>query len=289
MHSARRPRAVYRRTGRIFLIAVGMLVLLAACEAVATSTPTSPPPQIDIGFADSVYTLMDSSLPIFTDEHPALNLVSSAGSSMRMMEDLVAGDLDAAILPCEPELVLGNHQLDESETFWTAPLAWDGLALVVNPDNPLTGLTLAEAQSVYRGQTWSWDMIGGVPAAIEVVIREEGSGTRELFQQMVMAEHRITLTAVVIADDQAILDYVNSHAQAIGFVPAAAADDRVKTLALEGHYPTTENLAAQSYELAYPVYFVSINEPDGELRQLPIWLSSRDGQAVLGRHYGRLR
>ena len=288
MHSAPRPHAVHH-AGRLFLGAAGLLLFLTACQAVATSTPTSPPSTIHIGFADSAHTLMDSALPIFTDEYPALDLVSSAGSSMRILEDLLAGDLDAAILPCKPELMLGYRQLDDSEAFWTAPLAWDGLALVVNPDNPLTGLTLAEAQAVYRGQTWSWDMIGGVPAAIEVVIREEGSGTRELFQQMVMAEHRITLTAVVIADDQAIINYVNSHAQAIGFVPAAAADDRVKTLALEGHYPTTENLAGQSYELAYPVYFVSINEPDGELRQLPIWLSSRDGQAVLGRHYGQLR
>ena len=168
-------------------------------------------------------------------------------------------------------------------------MALEGIALIFNPDNRVAGLTLEQSREIYRGRVWVWEGVGGAPAEIEVVTRAQDSTAGKLFQQQVMADQRITSTAVLLPDTEAVLSYVGSRPWAIGYVPAAAVDDRVKLLAVDGFYPSPETLSDQSYPLSFPVYFAAAGEPTGEARRLPAWLVSRDGQAVIGRHYGRVR
>ena len=111
----------------------------------------------------------------------------------------------------------------------------------------------------------------------------------ELFQSMVMEERRVTLTAVLVPDTEAVLEYVALHPWAVGYVAAATVDERVKLLAVDGLYPLPETLTDQSYPLCFPITLVTLQEPDGAARRFPAWLLSRDGQAVIGRQYGRAR
>jgi len=259
---------------------VALLSILVACSAAITPTPTTPPVVLRIGFADSVRPLMEAIMPIYGDTAPAVSWETEVGHAATLLDDLQLGRLDAVLTPDEP---------DGGEEWWTSPVALEGLALIVNPENQVTGLTLPQAQAIFQGQIWSWDAVGGAAAEIVVVTREEGSAAAELFQRMVMEEHRVTLTAVVLPDTAAVLDYVALHPWAIGYVTAAfvAVDGRVKTLAVEGIIPSPETVADQSYPLHFPIYFVARQELVGPLRQFPAWLLSRDGQAVIGRLYGR--
>jgi phosphate transport system substrate-binding protein len=256
------------------------LLVLAACSPAITPTPSPEPILVRVGYTDSVRPLADAILPILGDEWPAANIESESGHALILSEKLEAGQLDAVFIPGQPESV---------SDWWVNPVALDGLALIANRGNRVAGLTLAQTQGIFQGRVWLWETVGGAPAEVEVVTRAEDSAVGKLFQELVMAEHRITLTAVLLPDTEAVLSYVASRPWAIGYVPAATVDERVKLLALDGVYPSPETLTDQSYPLTFPIYFAAAGEPVGEARRLPAWLVSRDGQAVIGRHYGRVR
>ena len=256
------------------------LVLLVACGSTATSTPAPPPVVLRIGFAESLQPLRDVIMPIYGDEAPAESLEIQTGHATRLLSDLRLEQMDAVF-------VLGEPAAEEG--WWMTPVAIEGLALVVNPENQASGLTLSQVQDVFQGRIWSWETLGGAAANIQVVTREEYSAAWELFQQLAMEEHRVTLAAVVMPDSAAVLDYVSSNPWAIGYVTAAFLDGGVKPLAVEGLFPLLDTLQDQSYPFHFPVYFVAYQDPTGPGRRLPAWLLSRDGQAVIGRVYGRVR
>lgn len=256
------------------------LVLLAACGSTATSAPTPPPVVLRIGFAESLQPLRDIIMPIYGDEAPAESLEIQTGHATTLLSDLRLEQMDAVFVPGEPAA---------EEGWWMTPVAIEGLALVVNPENQASGLTLSQVQEVFQGKIWSWETLGGAAASIQVVTREEHSAAWELFQRLAMEEHRVTLAAVVMPDSAAVLDYVSTNPWAIGYVAAAFLDGRVKPLAVEGLFPLLDTLQDQSYPFHFPVYFVAYQDPTGPGRRLPAWLLSRDGQAVIGRVYGRVR
>lgn len=235
---------------------------------------------VRVGYAESTRPLMDAVMPVYWEEIAAGTIETQVGHTVGLLEDLRMGRVDAILVPGEPA---------GEEEWWKSPVALEQLALVANPDNPLTGLTLQQVRAVFQGQVSTWDDMGWTAAKIEVVTREEGSAMWDLFDENVMQGRRVTLTAVVKPDTVATLDHVALHPWAIGYVPAASLDDRVNLLAVDGQYPSPETLAEQRYPLLYPVYLVAPQEPVGPLRTFVTWLLSRDGQAVIGRRYGRVR
>lgn len=257
-----------------------LLLALVACGPAITPPPTEAPLVLRIGFEDSVRPLVEAVVAVYGDETRTSSLEIEDGHGDDLLNDLRAERLDVLFV---------TDEADGEGGWWQSPVALDGLALIANPDNQVTGLTLSQAQDIFQGQIWLWEMVGGAPAEIEVVSREENSAMWELFQSMVMEERRVTLTAVLVPDTEAVLEYVALHPWAVGYVAAATVDERVKLLAVDGLYPLPETLTDQSYPLCFPIYLVALQEPDGAARRFPAWLLSRDGQAVIGRQYGRAR
>jgi phosphate transport system substrate-binding protein len=78
----------------------------------------------------------------------------------------------------------------EEQQMWNIEIARDGLVLITHPRNPLSNLTLEQARGIYTGEITNWSEIGGNDSRIHVVAREEGSGTRGAFEEMVMDGER---------------------------------------------------------------------------------------------------
>ncbi len=267
------------RWPRLFLL-MGVSGWLAACAAVAPPSPTSPPVVLRVGFDELVRPLAEAVVPIFGDETPEVVVETEVGHADDLLQSLTTAQLDAVLVP--------GDFWDRGES-WASVVALDGIALIVNRDNQVMGLALPQVKAIFQGQIWSWQAVGGAPAEIEVVTHGEGLVAWTLFQEMVMQESRITLTAVVLPDPETVMGYVASHPWAIGYVGAAAVDERVRVLAVDGLFPLPETLADRSYPLGFPIYLVMEGDPSGPARRFPAWLVSRDGQAVIGRRYGRVR
>jgi phosphate transport system substrate-binding protein len=172
--------------------------------------------------------------------------------------------------------------------WWTA-IAQDGIALVVHPQNAVGGLTLPQARDIFFGRILDWEEIGGIPSEIVVVSREDGSGTREVFEEMVMEEKRVTLTAIVMPSSEAVVEYVARHPTAIGYLSMGYLSPQVKALPVEGVSPTPEDIQSGAYPLTRPLYLLTGQEPTGEVKAFIEFALSPAGQAVVEQRYGRLR
>ena len=179
-----------------------------------------------------------------------------------------------------------RHLKEEERTLLAVEIARDGLAIIAHPDNPVGDLTLAQVRDIYTAKTVNWSGLKGKKAEIHIVAREEGSGTRSAFEELVMGEDRIVPEAIVLPSYGAIREFVSRDPNAIGFISLGLVDHQqglkpVKALRLDGVAPTRENIENGSYSLFRPFLFVMKGEPAGLARQFIDFTLSEEGQQIL--------
>jgi len=122
-----------------------------------------------------------------------------------------------------------------------------------------------------------------------VVSREDGSGTRVVFEELVMQGQRVTLTAVVMPSSRAVVEYVAEHPQAIGYVSMGYLTEEVKVLEIEEVAPTPASVRQGAYHLLRPFFLITRQEPAGEIKGFIDFALSPTGQSIVGRKYGRVK
>ena len=198
-----------------------------------------------------------------------------------------AGGSTAGITAAETgtaHIGMSSRALREEEIdrgFWSREIARDGLAMIVHPDNPIQGLTLEQILGIYTGSITHWNEVGGNDARIHTIAREEGSGTRGAFEELVMGDERVTPRAIVLNSNGTIRNLVASDPNAIGFISLGIADETVVAVKLDGVAPTRENVLNESYTLYRPFLFVAPEEPEGAARQFVDFVMSPQGQQRL--------
>lgn len=168
--------------------------------------------------------------------------------------------------------------------WWLADLAMDGVAVVVNRQNPLSELALSDVRAIFAGERNAWADYGAASLGdIKVAVRDAGDASRVLFDSVVMGDLRLTLEAVIMPTPETMLSYVALNPGAIGYAPAALVTQSelpVKPLALNGELPTPETLVTGEYPLVSAVYFIAAREPQDELREFVRWSLSAEGRRL---------
>jgi len=143
-------------------------------------------------------------------------------------------------------------------------LAYDGIAVIVHPDNPVTDLTLEQIAAIYTGEITNWSEIGGKDAEIVLVGREAGSGTRDGFESITgtgdACRYRQELTST--GD---VITTVSSNPDAIGYASLASVKDSVKALSVGGITPNAATVKDGSYLVQRP--FVLVTKTDAKLSE----------------------
>lgn len=162
-------------------------------------------------------------------------------------------------------------------------VAWDGLAIIVHPSNPIDNLSLDQIRRIFAGKIISWKEVGGSDRKIHVVTREEGSGTRGAFQEMVMGKERITKKAIVQDSNGTVREVVAGDPYAIGYLSLGLLEARVKAIKLDGIEPSLENIVNRNYQLVRPFIFVTNGPPSGEAQDFIQFILSSEGQELIQR------
>ena len=135
-------------------------------------------------------------------------------------------------------------------------LAYDGIAIIVNPANPINDLSLEQIAKVYTGEITNWSELGGDDAEIVLIGREAGSGTRDGFESITgttdACQYRQELTST--GD---VITTVAQNPNAIGYASLASVKDTVKALAVEGVTPSEETVKDGSYLVQRPFVLVT--------------------------------
>ncbi|MBG0787944.1 MAG: phosphate ABC transporter substrate-binding protein [Anaerolineaceae bacterium] len=185
-----------------------------------------------------------------------------------------------------------NVKDSEFETFpelQVYTIAYDGIAIVTNPDLELPTLSIEQVQQIFAGEITNYSEVGGPDAEIIVVSREEGSGTRAAFEELVMeandSEAVITENAILQQSNGQVRTTVSTTPDSIGFLSFGFLDESVNAVAIDGVAPTVENVKNGSYSIFRPLNMLTNGEP-GELAQAFLdYILSDAGQEIVAEDY----
>jgi phosphate transport system substrate-binding protein len=175
----------------------------------------------------------------------------------------------------------------DDPTLVTHLLARDGIAIIVNPANPVKALTKTQVRDIFSGTITNWSQLGGPDKDIHVVAREEGSGTRTAFQELVMGKDangnniNIVKNAILQSSSGAILQVVKSDSQAISFDSFGYLDSSVKALAIDGVEATVTNAKSGTYPVVRPLYFLTKSQPNGLVKAFIDYCTGQDAQKIV--------
>lgn len=160
-------------------------------------------------------------------------------------------------------------------------IALDGIAVVVNPANTVTDLKAEQVMNIYLGNIKNWKEVGGPDAPITVVTREEGSGTRDAFVELVLAKKEIIKTAIVQNSTGAVRTTVAGDKNAIGYVSMASLKPEVKALQIDGVVANEANVKNGTYKIQRPFLYVTKGEPQGLAKAFIDFVLSAEGQKLI--------
>ncbi|HBG15522.1 MAG TPA: phosphate-binding protein, partial [Firmicutes bacterium] len=169
---------------------------------------------ITIAGSTSVQPLAEELAEVFMKKHPRVQIFVQGGGSSAGIQ---------AVLSCTAGVGSSSRNLKPSEELYATTIALDGIAIVINPKNPLAGITLQEVQQIFAGEITSWGKLGVTNRNLRnkdivVVNREAGSGTRGAFEELVMdpVKKSLTVNSLVQAQTGAVQQVIRTTETAIG-------------------------------------------------------------------------
>ncbi len=170
---------------------------------------------------------------------------------------------------------------EEAEKLDATVVGLDGIAVVVNPANKLEDITLQDLAKVYSGEITNWKELGGDDKAIVVIGREDGSGTRDGFESIVMGDKEPKY-AQELESTGSVINAVATTDGAIGYASLANVDETVKALKVGGVEATEENVKSGAYEVQRPFICATLKGSDNKLVKAYLdFILSEEGQALV--------
>jgi len=267
-----RPTIVKCKTTRKMNTAVRILVLFMIMGLMSACSRMS-----ETGIIVAGSTSVQPYAEVLAEEY----MVLYPGSEI----DIQGGGSSAGITAAQSgtaDIGMSSRSLnDEEKSMQYVEIARDGLAVIVNPSNPIQNLSLDQIRDIYSATITEWNQLGGSNSKIHIIAREEGSGTRSAFTELVMDKLEITPKAIVQDSNGAVRQLVADDPNAIGFISLGLVDENVKALQLGGVAATRESIIDGSYSLSRPFLFITREEPTGQIKQFIDFVLSPEGQKLL--------
>jgi phosphate transport system substrate-binding protein len=172
----------------------------------------------------------------------------------------------------------------EEKTVKEVVIALDGIAVIVNKDNKIADLKKDDIKKIFLGEITDWSKLGGDSGVIRVVTREEGSGTRGAFEELVLGkdaagkELKIFDRANVQNSTGAVRTAVAADKNAIGYVSLGLLNADVKAIKVDGIEASDENIKNKTYKLSRPFIYMTQKEPEGVTKAFIDWVLSDEGR-----------
>ena len=171
---------------------------------------------------------------------------------------------------------------EKSEGLEEYQIAIDGIAVITNSANGVEDLTIEQVKDIYTGKITNWKEVGGNDAQIVVVSREDGSGTRDGFQEIVGFESEELTGDAQISDGSGnIKTTVQGNENAIGYISFGFLDDSINSVKIDGVEPKEENVYNDSYPISRPFLLVTKGEAADDAKAFIDYILSDEGQATI--------
>ncbi len=241
-----------------------LCAMLAAAPLAAFSQGTAGVPlagKLLITGSSTMAPLIGELAKRFRARHPDVVITVEAGGSGRGVKDALEGKADIGMV---------SRELTSKErTLFAIPIARDGVAFAVHKDNPVRGLTRAQALELFTGKIVNWKALGGVDARIEVVTRTPGHASLEIVSHYFDMDPGAIKAVRAVADSTEAQRLVAANRNAITFLSAGAVEDAaqkglpIKGIALNGKTPGISSIRDGSWPLSRSLNLVTRRVPAG--------------------------
>jgi len=248
------------------------------------------PKYITIKGSDTMVHLASAWAESFMTSHPDTDISVTGGGSGTGIAALLNGTTDICIASRtikEKEVKLAKEKGLTPNEIATSR---DGIAVVVNPENPINEMTLEQIAKIYTGVYTNWSEVGGPDQEIVILSRESSSGTYVFFQGHVMKKKDYSPNAMLMPSTSAIIQSVSQDTWAIGYVGlgyGAQAADKVKMLAVKEDsdspavIPSVATVQDASYGIARALHFYTNGTPTGVTKEFIDFVLSDAGQEIV--------
>ena len=269
----------------ILLIVLVLLVAALTAACTATSTPSAPVSEptaenatVSVSGSTTVQPLAEKLAEAYMAENNSVRIdVQGGGSSVGVK---AAGEGTSNIGMASREIK--ESELTEFPNLEIFVIARDGIAIVAHPDVNVSDLTVEQVRDIFSGKVTNWKDLGGDDQNIIVVSREEGSGTRGAFEEMVMGEDAlIAATAILQPSNGSIRTTVSTTPYSVGYLSFGYLDETVKKISIGGVAPTEPNAADGTYPIVRPLNMLTNGEPTGAVKAFLDFILSDAGQKLV--------
>jgi len=258
------------------IILVLLLVALAAVDAGCTSNTTDST-KVQLAGSTTIQPHAELLAKSFQANNSSIKVFVQGGGSSAGVTAVGTGTADIGMSSAN----LTASQLSLYPNLKPIPIAVDGIAIIVNPQNPVNNLTLIQVRDIFSGNVTYWNQVGGMNQKINLVNREAGSGTRDGIQKIVLKGSRFSSAGITQSATGAVRSYIAGDPNAIGYISFAEVDNSVKTPSINGVIPSYNAVANGTYPIQRALLLVTNGDPTGNAKAFIDFTLSPAGQAIL--------
>ena len=257
---------------RNLLIALSLLSLSANAQRIKGS--------------DTVLPVAQQTAERFMNQHPDARVTVTGGGTGVGISALMDNTTDIAMASRPIKFSEKMKTKEAGQEVDEVIVAYDALAVVVHPSNPVKQLTRQQLEDIFRGKITNWKQVGGDDRKIVVYSRETSSGTYEFFKENVLKNKNYMAGSLSMPATGAIIQSVSQTKGAIGYVGLAYVSPRTNTLSVSydgSHYaaPTVENATNKTYPIVRPLYYYYNVKNKEQVAPLINFILSPEGQEII--------
>jgi phosphate transport system substrate-binding protein len=265
------------------------IVLICATSAFALKDKNA----IQVKGSDTMVNLGQAWAEKYMEENPGAFIAVTGGGSGTGLSSLISGTCDIAMSSRN----IKNKEISLAKQKGINPyeikVALDGLAVVVNPRNPVDKLTINQLAAIFTGKVTNWKELGGADMKIVILSREVNSGTHVYFKEHVLrkddpnSKEEFAPSALMLSSSQAIADEVAGNSGAIGYYGMGYISPKQKPVAIakdeKSAYvePTIDNVLKGKYPISRPLFLYTNGEPNGLVKKCIDFTLSKEGQEIV--------
>lgn len=279
----------------VALTLVATLALTGCQPKAPVDNGTTPPPQkatIIVNGSDTMVNMGAALAEEFMITTENVEVVVSGGGSGTGIASLINGSCDIA----QSSRAMKQEEKDNAGkqgTLHEVIVAFDGLAAVVHPSNPVKEMTLQDLAKIYRGEITNWKELGGNDATIVLLSRDTTSGTHVFFKEFVVQEDGKVKGAefadqtMMMPSTQSIVDELTNSVNGIGYVGLGYLKPGITALGIKNNadasavVPSVAAVQDKTYGLARPLFFYVVGSVEGAMKEYLDFVLSDAGQKVV--------
>jgi len=274
------------------LLVLSLLSVSCASGASAQSSPATTA-YIENKGSDTIVNLALAWAERYQSEHEDVRISVTGGGSGTGIAALVNGTVDIA----NASRQIKQEEIDEAKSNGIDPvefvIARDAIAVIVNPENPVSQLTLQQISDIYSGKIDNWSEVGGEDRPIVRLSRETNSGTHVYFLETVLRlgekedKTLFSTNTLLLPSSEGIIAEVRQNPNAIGYDGLGYVPDDLKVIAIAEAenepyiLPMISTVNDKSYPIARDLYMYTAGEPSGAVKDYLDWILSTEAQDIV--------